>query len=594
VKSGGTLQFYAAVEGGNSPAQSVTWSISTEGIASETTIDEDTGLLSVAEDETQSVIEVKAVSTVDTEKSGTGSVDVIGVTITTEGGATSVYQGRTLQFSATVEGADDQSVTWSISTEGIALGTGINASGLLSVAADENKTALEVKAVSTVYTNKSGTISIAIIVETDENNLDFGPDAEITTIDVTSLEQWTAAVATITNGGNDKNYIINVNAEVTGLTGVTAATFGTTTTGLKVSLRGTGSLALGETNGNLIRIQKEQTLILRDITLKGKTSNNNSVVYMLGASAAGTIQPVFAMESGEISGNINSAAGGGVYNIRGTFTMNDGEISNNSTSSGGGGVYNYTNGTFTMAGGKISGNINTSTSVGGGGVYNAGTFTMSGGEISGNTGSSSSAGGGGMSTIGTFTMSGGVITLNETVFGGGGVYTNSNCAFTMTGGTISLNRVTGTNRNGGGVASIGGTLFIMDGGEISGNTAENGGGVSLGTSTLIMTGGTISNNIATATGGGVYHSSNMLIMSGGTISGNTAPTGGGISSVDGKTFIKSGGTVYGSSEGGNSNTASGGDTSGHAVYVSATKYRNATAGTGVNLNSVTSGGWITN
>jgi hypothetical protein len=512
-----------------------------------------------------------------------------------------VYQGRTLQFSATVEGDEntDQSVTWSISTKGIALGTTISEGGLLGVAVGETKTSIEVKAVSTVYTNKSGTRSIAIIVETDENNLDFGLGAEITTIDVTSLEQWTAAINTITNGGNDKNYIINVNDDITGLTGVTAVTFGTTTTGIKVSLRGTGSLELGS-NGSLIYLGLSQTLVLRDITLKGKADNDNAVsavVYMLGSSSSEAIQPVFIMESGEICGNSptgSSRKGGGVHNEYGTFTMHGGKISNNTISGSGGvggGVYNL-NATFTMTGGEISDN----TAYGsGGGVYSqAGTSTMTGGKISGNQITANTSYGAGVYSSVAFTMSDGEIS-NNTGSGsssqGGGVYATE---FTMSGGVISGNSA----RSGCGVIipGGGGATFTMTGGKISNNFTSSssassyGGGVYIMASTFTMAGGEISGN-SNKNGGGVCGSTSTFIMEGGTISGNAATTGGGVNC---DTVYKYGGTVYGNGEGDNSNTATGGDTKGHAVYVSATKYRNATAGTGVNLNSATSGGWITN
>jgi hypothetical protein len=89
-------------------------------------------------------------------------------------------------------------------------------------------------------------------------------------------------------------------------------------------------------------------------------------------------------------------------------------------------------------------------------------------------------------------------------------------------------------------------------------------------------------------------------MSSGTISGNSAYYYGGgvyVNAYYGTFTKESGGTIYGS--GANStlkNTAVYGDSYGHAVYVlgSPSKKRNSTAGTGVTLNSGTSGtgsGW---
>jgi hypothetical protein len=89
-------------------------------------------------------------------------------------------------------------------------------------------------------------------------------------------------------------------------------------------------------------------------------------------------------------------------------------------------------------------------------------------------------------------------------------------------------------------------------------------------------------------------------MNGGEISGNTASHGGGVSVSDG-TFVKqSGGVIYGSNASDSSlrNTAGDGDSYGHAVYVDIwpAKIRNATAGSGVTLDSSLSGaagGWET-
>ncbi|MDR0221786.1 MAG: S8 family serine peptidase, partial [Lachnospiraceae bacterium] len=121
----------------------------------------------------------------------------------------------------------------------------------------------------------------------------------------------------------------------------------------------------------------------------------------------------------------------------GVFTMKEGAALRNNY---GRGVYNsssgvYNSGTFTMAGGKISGNIASS----GGGVYSPGTFTMTGGEISGN----SSSYGGGVYNSGTFAMTGGEISGNTSIGSGSGVYFGSG---TLTlGGTAKIKDNIGSN-----------------------------------------------------------------------------------------------------------------------------------------------------
>jgi hypothetical protein len=107
--------------------------------------------------------------------------------------------------------------------------------------------------------------------------------------------------------------------------------------------------------------------------------------------------------------------------------------------------------------------------------------------------------------------------------------------------------------SGGGVSLYGGATFIMEGGEITHNTAKaviggNGGGVVLGGSTFIMQGGVISGNTAVGntTGGGVrLERGSTFIMQGGTISGNSAGGGGGVAVQDNAVFIMEGGKING-------------------------------------------------
>jgi hypothetical protein len=183
--------------------------------------------------------------------------------------------------------------------------------------------------------------------------------------------------------------------------------------------------------------------------ISGNTANvaPGGGVYVGGGS--------FTMSGGKIFGNTASSSfqGGGVYVSRsvsfpGSFDMLGGEISGN-TAGFGGGVYIEDGGSFTMNGGtEISGN--TASSIGGGGVYvsgsvgSPGSFTMNGGKISGNTAPSggNGTGGGVYVTIGgSFDMSDGEISGNTANSSGGGVYIEdgslgSNAFFRKTGGTI--------------------------------------------------------------------------------------------------------------------------------------------------------------
>jgi hypothetical protein len=347
------------------------------------------------------------------------------------------------------------------------------------------------------------------------NNQDFGPDAAISdTFDVSNTAEWVAAKTAISGGGDNKNYIINVTAGIVEVMASNGNTFGNTM-GIKVSLRGAGrTLAMDEIDGgNLISIGYDQTVILRDLTLRGHGTNDACLVKVT--------EGTFIMQSGKISGNLGNLilGGGGVYMEDGTFTMNGGTISGNYGFMGGG-VY-ITGGTFAMHGGEISGN---DSSNGGGVRVDGGTFAMHGGKISG-------------------------------AIDGGGVYVGGG-TFAMYNGEISVNA---NNNNGGGGVQIANGTFTMHSGKISGNTsAYHGGGVYVGGGTFAMNGGEISGNAVASNrnGGGVYVYPNndaIFTMRGGEISGNNADNGGGVfvyglNPTECGTFQIVNGTIYGSNE----------------------------------------------
>ncbi len=130
-------------------------------------------------------------------------------------------------------------------------------------------------------------------------------------------------------------------------------------------------------------------------------------------------ESTFTMEGGEISSN-GAGVGGGVFVDKGsTFTMESGKILSNNASNKGGGVYVSWYATyrtiFTMGGGEISSNKASY----GGGVYVWDTFTMKDGEIKDNKASY----GGGVSVCdeSDFTMAGGKITGNVAQEYAGGI-----------------------------------------------------------------------------------------------------------------------------------------------------------------------------
>jgi len=434
---------------------------------------------------------------------------------------------------------------------------------------------------------------------------------------VTNVATWVEAIGAIRSGGNNKEYVITVNGNIS-VPSSTENTFGSVT-GITITIQGSGTLS-PSANGSLLYVGTGQTIVARDLTLRGRNANNASVVRI---ENAGT----FRMEGrATITGNSSSRdTGGGVYVAKGcVLTMQDNAlISGNTTvgtdTFGGGGGVRVVGGTFTMYGGTISNNIATlhgSGMYGGGGGVNVndGIFSMLGdAKISGNTTNAcgggvfvfrstsimqdtalisdnrGESGGGVYINGGNFTMQGGTIISNTADYSGGGV-DNQNGIFTMQDGTISNNTAT----DGGGVHN-GIVTFTMQDGMISNNAATNGGGV-YNAATFTMQGGTISGNTVTSNGGGVYITSGLsngkFTIQGGKISGNTTIfKGGGVYFDSGNwTFTKTGGTIYGDDADQNlKNTVI--TRLGHVVYNAKDgAWRNASAGPTINPDSY--GFWL--
>jgi hypothetical protein len=167
VGKGATLQFSATVVGEGNPAQTVKWSLT--GNHRQATSISDAGLLTVAANESQDSLVIRATSTVDNSTYGELKIAVEAdaptvASVTVSATETSVDKGATLQFSATVvgEGNPAQTVIWSITGDYIT-STSISDAGLLTVAADESQDSLVIRATSTVDNSKYGELKIAVI-----------------------------------------------------------------------------------------------------------------------------------------------------------------------------------------------------------------------------------------------------------------------------------------------------------------------------------------------------------------------------------------------------------------------------------------------
>jgi hypothetical protein len=182
---------------------------------------------------------------------------------------------------------------------------------------------------------------------------------------------WNAALTAISGGGNDKNYVVNLTGGFS-LNGLSSTdwSFGSAS-GVTVSLRGGGHTLSTGSHGSLLRVNDNQTLILRSLTMTGTTTNSASVVHVEGSSAS-----LFMKDGATISGNTTSG-GGGVAVNGGAFTMDGGEISGKTAGYMGGGVY-VLDSSFTMGGGEIHGNT---ANYGGGVFVEGGSFNKTGGGI---------------------------------------------------------------------------------------------------------------------------------------------------------------------------------------------------------------------
>ena len=149
---------------------------------------------------------------------------------------------------------------------------------------------------------------------------------------VRNTATWIEAVNGIRNGGNDQEYTITVTGTVS-VPASTESTFGAVT-GVTITIEGGGTLSPSN-NGALLNIGKEQTVIVKDVTLRGRsTKNPNSVIDVMGG--------IFRME-GKASVTGNVGAGGVWVDQKGTFIMKEnasvsGNSRDNGKNKGGGGI----------------------------------------------------------------------------------------------------------------------------------------------------------------------------------------------------------------------------------------------------------------
>ena len=317
--------------------------------------------------------------------------------------------------------------------------------------------------------------------------------------DEKTFTAWKETTSLPTSGAYYLTQDVTISGNVTLTEDVTLCLNGHTVTVSGININGNGTLTLTDCADQQGTIQGSSGDTTGVLILGSKDSSNASFV-MYGGKITGFKNAViakeyssFTMYGGSITGNKASSGAAVSGRTTGTtlsdnksiITMYGGEISNN-TGETGGGVYVGQNCTFTLAGGKISGN------------------TASGHKNQNPT------------ISGQYAMD-----------GGGGVYLDSFGKFNMTGGEISGNTATG---NGGGVCVMtyaAGYSVSITGGKITGNTASDGtacgGGFYGGPAKLTIQNTEISGNKCAGSGGGIF-ANQPLTLEGVQITNNTANT----------------------------------------------------------------------
>ncbi len=163
---GATQKFTATVTGEGDPTQAVTWTL--EGNEHENTVIKADGTLRISVNETAKTLTVTATSKLDESKSATATVTVtdeivepdIKVTITPEELKVDANPGQKGQFTALVEGTDNQDVEWTIS--GNSSEETLITNGQLFLGTDETATEMTVTATSVENPDCFGTAKVIV------------------------------------------------------------------------------------------------------------------------------------------------------------------------------------------------------------------------------------------------------------------------------------------------------------------------------------------------------------------------------------------------------------------------------------------------
>ncbi len=318
------------------------------------------------------------------------------------------------------------------------------------------------------------------------------------------------------------------------------------------------------------------------LTLNATNVLSNSALVNLGNGGGILTAPgsTLVINGGQIENNAAARAGGGIENNAGNATFTNLTLNGNTTGLNGAGLHISGAGTVTMTGGTASENVagkeggalwnsgpglltvdnvtieeniasGDDADQGGGGLFSdGGDLIVRNSTISNNSANGISGSGGGILIVpgSALTVTDSTITDNTAMRAGGGIEVAANMTATVTAllENVQLTQNdTGSNPGNGGALHITGPgTVIVNGGNVSENTAsaEGGGLWNSASGTLIVDGVTLSNNVASGAaadqgGGALFSDGGKLTVLNSTISGNSADgtsgSGGGILVVPG-------------------------------------------------------------
>lgn len=372
---------------------------------------------------------------------------------------------------------------------------------------------------------------------------------------------------------------LQMNAQVTVVTTATELTsaFTAGTSGQTVSVQLGNDIALDATV--TMSLAGTYTLDLAGHTISAPSGASVRAFNINAANVVLNLTDTSVNADGSIDGGkvSRSVAGPCIYMSNGRFNMTAGHITNFRSSANGGAIY-VSGGTFNMSGGVLGDSVYTETwqvsayspmpasleeangnsGYDGGAVYidSNGTAVFSDQALlRGNfsTDTNKNFGGGAVFSKGRLSINGGVFEYNRGNCGGAVNVNSSAKFFTMTGGILRNNfanrpSVMNDTANGGGlyVYSCGSSSspFVISGGTISGNVAQNsGGGLKFYIAYMKFERGEDENgnpteavldgNVCLGRGGGIYTESGKLTVNGLTVSNNVSVYGGGLGTYSG-------------------------------------------------------------